>query len=45
MVGGVANGGMTYISFRTCSNRLKKKFTELPISDPAYYSSFYDENT
>lgn len=44
VMGGVANGGMTYVSFRTCANRLKKKFTELPISDPAYYSSFYDEN-
>ncbi len=44
VIGGAANGGMTYVSFRTCANRLKKKFTELPISDPAYYSSFYDEN-
>ena len=44
VVGGVANGGMTYVSFRTCANRLKKKFTELPISDPGYYSSVYEEN-
>ena len=44
VVGGVANGSMTYVSFRTCANRLKKKFTELPISDPGYYSSVYEEN-
>ena len=44
LIGGVANGGMTYVSFRTCSNRLKNKFAELPISDPAYYLSLLDQN-
>jgi len=43
-IGGVANGGMTYVSFRICSNRLKKKFSELPISDPNYYKSLWDES-
>ena len=38
-VGGAANGGMTYISFRMCSKRLMNKFKELPISDPSYYES------
>ena len=39
VIGGAANGGMTYMSFRVCSNRLKNKFKELPISDPSYYQS------
>lgn len=43
VIGGVANGGMTYVSFRLCSNRLMKKFEELPISDPSYYESLRNE--
>lgn len=38
LIGGFTSGGITYASFRICSNRLKDKFAELPISDPNYYS-------
>lgn len=43
IIGGVTNGGLTYISFRTCSTRLKNKFKALPISDPNYYKSLLNE--
>lgn len=43
VVGGATNGGLTYITFRLCSNRLKNKFKALPISDPNYYKSILEE--
>lgn len=39
VVGGVLAGGLTYATFKPCSNRLKATLRELPISDPEYYRS------
>lgn len=39
VVGGVFAGSLTYATFKPCSNRLKAKLRELPISDPQFYKS------
>lgn len=39
VVGGVFAGGLTFATFKPCSNRLKAKLRELPISDPEFYRS------
>lgn len=38
VVGGVVNGGLTFMTFRPCCNRLKKSFSELNLSDPDYFN-------
>lgn len=37
VVGGVITGTLTYTTFKPSANRLKNKFSELPISDPESY--------
>ena len=39
IVGGIFAGGLTYATFKPCSNRLKATLRELPISDPEFYKS------
>lgn len=37
VIGGAVTGGMTYFSFKPCSNKLKNSFRQLPICDPDFY--------
>ena len=34
VLGGVASGGISYVSFKLSANRLKKKLREMPLCDP-----------
>lgn len=37
VIGGVATGTLTFVTFKPNAVKLKKKFAELPISDPEFY--------
>lgn len=37
VIGGVATGTLTFVTFKPNAIKLKKKFAELPISDPEFY--------
>lgn len=37
VIGGVATGALTFVTFKPNAIKLKKKFAELPISDPEFY--------
>lgn len=37
IVGGAVSGGLTYVTFKSCANKLKNDFKELNLSDPNFY--------
>lgn len=37
VIGGAATGALTFVTFKPNAIKLKKKFAELPISDPEFY--------
>ena len=45
VLGGFISGGISYVSFKSCSIRLKNTFRELPIADPMFYRKKTDDNT
>ncbi len=45
VIGGFASGGLTYATFRPCSNRLKNSFSKLPICDPNTYKKTINSST
>lgn len=43
IVGGILSGGITYLSFRPCCDKLKKSFQDTILSDPHYKPVLEDE--
>lgn len=40
VIGGVVTGGLSYVSFKPCAQKLKKSIMELPLSDPEFYKKY-----
>ena len=43
IVGGILGGGITYLSFKPCCNKLKKSLQDTILSDPKYKPVFEDD--
>ena len=37
VMGGVLTGGLSYVTFKSCAQKLKNSFKELPLAEPNFY--------
>ena len=44
VVGGFVSGGLSYVSFKSCSIKLRKSFSVLPLSNPDFYEEARKES-
>ena len=45
VIGGVASGGLTYVTYRPMANKLKKYLSGLEVADPQYYKKIKETET